>query len=315
MIRTRKSRSSRSGANGWTAVVAGAAAAAGSTACGATVSSRVGPSSRASSSRLPPQRWRVTCHGSPVRTSVQFAASASPRRAATWAMHLGAAVAAGADHGHGRVALHELGEGLADRLGRVVGQARMVDRVEDGDAGRARAPARPPPRPAPRRRRGAAPRSTPRASDRASAPPATAGPARPLVLDDDEDHAISPRRRSTSMTRGAASGPSPRISTALSCSTGTRSRIVAALAGRPGRLDPLDLLLARAQPARHGRVARQVEALADGDRPPVAAPRRPPSHRRAASRRATTASSRISRPLTPDTTGRSSATASRIPTW
>ena len=36
----------------------------------------------------------------------------------------------------GRVALHELAEGLADRLGRVVGQARVVDRVEDGHAGR-----------------------------------------------------------------------------------------------------------------------------------------------------------------------------------
>ena len=62
-----------------------APAAAGANACGATVSRRIGPSSRASSSRLPPQRWRVTCHGSPGRTSVTLAARSRPRRAAAWA--------------------------------------------------------------------------------------------------------------------------------------------------------------------------------------------------------------------------------------
>ena len=51
------------------------------------------------------------------------------------------------------------------------------------------------------------------------------------MFDDDEDHAINPSRRKTSTTRGAASGPSPRISTALACSTGTRSRIFAVVAG------------------------------------------------------------------------------------
>src|SRR4029079_17688797 len=43
------------------------------------------------------------------------------------------------------------------------------------------------------------------------------------------------------------------------------------LPGRPRRLDPVDLLLACTQPARDGRVARQVETLADrDDRPPRA---------------------------------------------
>ena len=90
-----------------------------------------------------------------------------------------------------------------------------------------------------------------------------------LVLDDDEDHAINPRRRSTSTTRGAASGPSPRISTALSCSTGTRSRILRRRSGRRIQRDLLDLLLPRAQAARDRRVARQVDAFLDGhDRGP-----------------------------------------------
>src|SRR5262245_24551751 len=55
------------------------------TACGATVISRTGASSAASSRRLPAQRWRTRCHDSPGLTSTTFAAIGSPARAATWA--------------------------------------------------------------------------------------------------------------------------------------------------------------------------------------------------------------------------------------
>ena len=64
----------------------GSASAAPSTAtvCGATVSSAGVPWRRASSSRLPPQRTRVTSSGEPPPTAVQFAAKGRSRRAATW---------------------------------------------------------------------------------------------------------------------------------------------------------------------------------------------------------------------------------------
>ena len=89
---------------------AGREAAAGANACGATVSSRIGPSSRASSSRLPPQRWRVTCHGSPGRTSVTLAASGNAEAGGGVGQDLRAALAAGADHGGRGVAFDQLGQ-------------------------------------------------------------------------------------------------------------------------------------------------------------------------------------------------------------
>src|SRR4051812_49096326 len=75
----------------------------------------------------------------------------------------------------------------------------------------------------------------------------------PVVFDDDEDHAINPSRRKTSTTRGAASGPSPRISTALACSTGTRRRIFAVVAaGRVGTIRSTSFFLARNRPGTDG---------------------------------------------------------------
>src|SRR5215207_3056070 len=82
--RTTRSCSCSSGANAWTA---GASPGAGSiaTACGATVMSAIGPSTHASSSRLPPQRMRVTSAGSPGVAATQFAASTQPATTAAWA--------------------------------------------------------------------------------------------------------------------------------------------------------------------------------------------------------------------------------------
>ena len=84
--------------------------------------------------------------------------------------------------------------------------------------------------------------------------------------------------------------------------------------GDPRRHDPLDLLLLGPEPARDGRVARQVEALADGDdrrqRHVVDLP--------AAGRLAAHGGGGAARPssaLAPVTIGRSSAAATRMPTW
>ena len=51
------------GANVSTLTAPGDGASSGGVACSAIVTKRTGPSSRASSSRLPPQRWRVTSNG------------------------------------------------------------------------------------------------------------------------------------------------------------------------------------------------------------------------------------------------------------
>ena len=84
--RTTRSASVSAGVNSETAVCAGAAAGAASTTCGATVRSFVLPWTRACSSRLPPQRRRVTSAGSPGAASMQFAASGRSPIAAAWAI-------------------------------------------------------------------------------------------------------------------------------------------------------------------------------------------------------------------------------------
>ena len=177
---------------------------------------------------------------------------------------LRAAIAAGPDDCGRLVALDELGDGGTDRLGRVDVEAGVLDRRGGPRRHWRRAHRRSRPRRCPRRPRGAArPVAPARARPSASASTDRRSGRATVVLDDDEDHAISPRRRKTSTTRGAASGPSPRISTALSCSTGTRSRIRAVVAAARVGSDPLDVLLAGPQASRHGRVARQVEPLSD----------------------------------------------------
>ena len=126
--------------------------------------------------------------------------------------------------------------------------------------GRPRRPRRPadrrsPPPPRPRPRPGAArrwPRRGPRPSvsasldSRSGAPPSCSTTTRIMRS--------SPRRRRTSTTRGAASGPSPRISTALSCSTGTRSRILVGRRGRPrsSATRSISFLRARRRPGTDG---------------------------------------------------------------
>ena len=101
----------------------------------------------------------------------------------------------------------------------------------------------------------------------ARAPAATARPGAPSSCStQDQRHATSPARRSSSTTAGAAVGAWPRISACLPWPS--RQRAAAPSRRRASR--PLGVrvssgLRLRPQPARHRRVARQVEALLDGD--------------------------------------------------
>ena len=126
----------------------------------------------------------------------------------------------------------------------VVAACRLDDRRRPGR------PARTGRRPSPRARRR---RATPRAS-------APAARARRRRFDEDERHA-TPSCCITSTTRGAAAGPSPRISACLREPSGTTSRSFSSFdAGRSTgtRVERLGL---RAQLRRHRRIARQVQAF------------------------------------------------------
>src|SRR5438093_1671591 len=85
---TRATRSAGSSSGSKRVIVgAGAEVFSGSTAtaCGATVSSRTGASRAASSRSEPAQRWRVSFHESPGVTSTTLAAIGQPEQAPTWA--------------------------------------------------------------------------------------------------------------------------------------------------------------------------------------------------------------------------------------
>ena len=155
VIRTRKSRSARSGWNDWTATGAGPLRPSARARTRAARRS-AGPCRP----RAPPPRagCRPSAGGSPAtatpgRTSVQFAASGRPDRAATWASTSAPRSLPGPMTAARSLALDELGDGLADRLGRVVGQPRVLDDVEDRHAGRREAARDPRGIRRPRRRR------------------------------------------------------------------------------------------------------------------------------------------------------------------
>ena len=80
-------------------------------------------------------------------------------------------------------------------------------------------------------------------------------------LDEEEDAHATPSCCMTSTTFGAASAPWPRISACLPCPSGTTSRSFSSFDSGPRRLDDGQRLRLRAQPARHRRIARQVQAF------------------------------------------------------
>src|SRR6266516_6260306 len=134
-----------------------------------------------------------------------------------------------------------------------------------------------------------------------------------VVLGDDEDHGATPSSRNSSATRGAASGPLPRICTGVPSSCGTISRTFSRPgSGRAGSSRSSSCFLARSRPGSDGYRGRLIPSLtlrtAGSGSSNIS---QPPE----ASRRTVSVPSAMSIPFTPVTHGRSSAAATRTATW
>ena len=223
----------------------GSAVVSTATACGCTVSSAVGGWMRATSSRLPPQRTRVT--------------SRRRRRRGSNAVRRQRQVEQRGDMGNTSLPRSVPGPrtAVADsrRATSTIASAiaRGASKTSSSATCSARRRARAPPRtpvlatsasPAPRRRRARA---------KVSAWSDGSSTVAVRVLDVDEDAHTTPISRITSTTRGAAAAPSPRISACLPSPSGTTSRSFSSRElGRSRRLRPSGLRCARSSPGTDG---------------------------------------------------------------
>ncbi len=291
---TTRSASSSAGVKARPSRVSAAAASA-ATACGATV--RAGaPCIRASSSRLPPQRTRVTAPDRPASARCswpQTAGRVMPPRARAPRCRVGAG---GDDRRGGECAAARRAPGGAPARSAEKASSSATcsvsTRPTDGSVAEQSASHGSP-------------------SSRAKASACCVSVAR--LLDEDQNASCDPDPLHHLDDRGRRLGALAEDLGLLALPAGTTRRSFSSR-GSGASASSLDRLPLRAQLRRHRRVARQVEALEHRDHGgqrqvvDVAAAGRPPA-------RSARVAPSTATPFRPVATGRPSACATRMPTW